>query len=176
MPCTSFTSARGLACTKTMGGIDTAYLIQYLPSASFTTSSIGLISGSFTNLGGNKFYEFELIQETSNFTFTPNANVQNQSLFYGETLTMVFTGYDAVLRNHITAMANNTIRAIVKTNDNKYFYLGDWSGLDVSAGEAGSGTAAGDRNGLSITFRGINITPPREVDPALINNTYITFA
>jgi hypothetical protein len=89
---------------------------------------------------------------------------------------MVFTGYDAVLRNHITAMANNTIRAIVKTNDNKYFYLGDWSGLDVSAGEAGSGTAAGDRNGLSITFRGINTTPPREVDPALINNTYITFA
>ena len=173
MACTSFTSARGLACTKTMGGIDTAYLIQYLPSASFTTSSIGLISGSFTNLGGNKFYEFELIQETSNFTFTPNANVQNQSLFYEETLTMVFSGYDAVLRNHITAMANNTIRAIVKTNDNKYFYLGEWSGLDVSAGEAGSGTAAGDRNGLSITFRGINNNPPSIVTGKQIGRAHV---
>jgi hypothetical protein len=51
-------------------------------------------------------------------------------------------------------LAQNTLVAVVKDNNGKYWYLGKQRGLDLTGGSAGTGTADGDRSGYTLTFTG----------------------
>jgi hypothetical protein len=51
-------------------------------------------------------------------------------------------------------LAQNTLVAVAKDNNGKYWYLGKTRGLDLTAGSAGTGTADGDRSGYTLTFTG----------------------
>lgn len=123
---------------------------------------------SITAGGTGVFFTFNQIQETSSFTATPNANVQNGSLFYESILTLVFTNYDAGLRYVIKTLAENNLVAVVLLKSGEYVYLGQSGGLDVNGGEGGSGVASGDRNGASLTFRAVEADPPLTLDAAFV--------
>jgi hypothetical protein len=167
MACSSITTARGLGCVKSIGGIKGVYLASFDDVNSFAVDGDGKITG-FTMASSKKFYQYLTVQETSSAGFAPTANVQNQSLYFNETLTLALHKYDATLRNQIIAMASNTLVAVVETQSGVFYYLGERSGLDINGGEGSTGTAAADRNGVSLTFQGINANPPREVAAAVV--------
>jgi hypothetical protein len=176
MSCSLITTGRNAAgACKVIGGIETVYIANsdlisgYSISGSGTTEAIDDIA---TVAGATGiFYEFKQIQETSGFTATPNANIQNGSLFFETILTLVFTNYNASLRYVIKTLAENNLVAIAKMKTGEYVLLGQSAGLDVSGGEGGSGVSAGDRNGASLTFRGIEANPPAVLDPTFVAST-----
>ena len=161
-------NARG-AC-KIVGGVKTVYLTnsENITAVGTTGPSPVTQIDSFTYATGGLWYEFNQIQETSSLTMTPVANVQNYSLFFEEILTLVFTSYDANLRYIVKSLAQNNLVAVVELRSGEFVYIGNYTGLDISGGEGGSGVAAGDRNGFSLTFRAIEPEAPLTLDPTFV--------
>ena len=172
MACSNLTTGRNAAAAcKIIGGVDTVYLANSddvtaigLTGAGTSTEAINSITAGGTGI----FFEFKQIQETSSFTATPNSNVQNGSLFYETLLTIVFTDYNASLRYVIKTLAENNLVAVVKLKTGQYIYLGESGGLDINGGEGGSGTASGDRNGVSLIFRGVEGDPPLTLNATFV--------
>lgn len=158
------------AC-KIIGGVETVYIANSDDVTAVGTTGPSPVTqiNSFT-MGATSdfFYEFKQIQETSSLTMTPTANVQNYSLFYDCVLTLVFTDYNAELRYVVKSLADNNLVAVVKLRSGEYLYVGQELGLDINGGEGGSGVAAGDRNGFSLTFRSVESNPPLTLDPTFV--------
>lgn len=163
-------NARG-AC-KIVGGVKTVYLTnsENITAVGTTGPSPVTQINSFTYATGGLWYEFNQIQETSSLTMTPNASVQNYSLFFEEILTLVFTNYNADLRYIVKSLAQNNLVAVVELRSGEFVYIGNYTGLDISGGEGGSGIAAGDRNGFSLTFRAIEPEAPLTLDPTFVES------
>lgn len=62
----------------------------------------------------------------------------------------------------------NRLIAITLDMNGKYWLLGKENALDATAGEDGSGTATGDRNGFSRTFTGMERFMAPEVQSGII--------
>lgn len=157
------------AC-KIIGGVETVYITNSDEITAVGTTGPSPVTqiNSFTYATGGMWYEFKQIQETSSLTMTPTANVQNYSLFYDCILTLVFTDYNAELRYVVKSLADNNLVAVVKLRSGEYLYVGQELGLDINGGEGGSGVAAGDRNGFSLTFRSVESNPPLTLDPTFV--------
>lgn len=173
MACSNLTTGRNAAgACKIIGGISTIYLSNSdnVTAVGTTGANATEAINSITTLSGATgiFYEFKQIQETSSFTATPTANVQNGSLFYETILTLVFTDYNASLRYTIKTLAENNLIAVAVMKTGEYVLLGQSGGLDINGGEGGSGVASGDRNGASLEFRGVEANPPLTLDAAFI--------
>ena len=174
MACSNLTTGRNAAgACKIIGGVETVYF-----SNSDNVTAVG-VTGAGTSdeainsitATGTPFFEFNQIQETSSFTATPNANIQNGSLFYETLLTVVFTDYNPTLRYVIKSLSENNLVAVVKLKTGQYVYLGESGGLDINGGEGGSGVASGDRNGASLEFRGVEQDPPLTLDATFVAST-----
>lgn len=172
MACSNLTTGRNAAAAcKIIGGVETVYF-----SNSDNITAVGVTGAGTSDEAINSmtagatgiFFEFKQIQETSSFTATPNANIQNGSLFYETLLTVVFTDYNPTLRYVIKSLAENNLVAVVKLKTGEYVYLGESGGLDINGGEGGSGVASGDRNGASLEFRGVEQDPPLTLDSAFV--------
>jgi len=159
--CSLLTAGRGAGACKIIAGVERVYLAN-----SDLIESVGVTGAdemeeiNAIGMTGGTFYTFYQIQETSSFTSTPTANVQNGSLFYETILTLVFTDYNASLRYTIKTLAENNLVAIVEMKSGEMVFIGESGGIDISGGDGGSGTASGDRNGASLTFRGVEKDPP----------------
>jgi hypothetical protein len=153
---------------KIIGGVSTVYLTNSENVVAVGTTGPSPVTqiNSFTmGSTGDFFYAFKQIQETSSLTMTPTSNVQNFSLFYDCVLTLVFTDYTADLRYIVKTLSENNLVAVVELRSGELIYVGQELGLDLNGGEGGSGVAAGDRNGFSLTFRSVESAPPLTLDP-----------
>jgi len=174
MACSNLTTGRNAAAAcKIIGGLETVYLCNSDQITAVGTTGSGATEAvnSITAATASPFFEFRQIQETSSFTATPNANVQNGSLFYETLLTIVFTNYNASLRYVIKSLSENNLIAVAKMKTGEYVLLGQSGGLDINGGEGGSGVASADRNGASLEFRGVEQDPPLTLDAAFIAST-----
>jgi hypothetical protein len=118
-----------------------------------TTEASGVIT-AITKAAGKRFYKYELVKETANFVENINASVENGTVFYQQELTIVLNKLQANTRNEILLLAQSLLVAIAKDNNGNYWYLGKNNGLDITAGNSGTGTAIGDRSGYTLTFTG----------------------
>lgn len=151
MPC-ALSQNYVLDCKDSLGGITEVFFIAAADVTS-TTEASGVIT-TLVKATGKRFYKYELVKGTSQLVENVNANVQNGTIFYAPELTVVLNKLQANTRNEILLLAQNTLVAVVKDNNNKYWYLGKQRGLDLTGGNAGTGTAEGDRSGYTLTFTG----------------------
>ena len=66
-------------------------------------------------------------------------------------------------RNEVKMIARAKMTIIIEDNNGKYWLMGETNGVRLTSGEAGSGTALGDRNGYSLSFQAQEFEPMREV-------------
>lgn len=116
---------------------------------------------------GSKFYEFQLVKSTSNFSLAPTSNAQNGTAFYAEALSLVFNKMKSTTSALVDSLVKSSIVAIVEDKNGEAFLLGRTLGLDLSGGTIGSGTASGDRNGYELQFSGEE-AKISHVDPTII--------
>jgi len=175
MACSNLTTGRNAqgAC-KIIGGVEEVFFANSDNITAVGVTGSGTSDEAINSMTAGStgvFYSFKQIQETSSFTATPNANIQNGSLFYETLLTVVFTDYNPTLRYVIKTLSENNLVAVVKLKTGTYVYLGESGGLDINGGEGGSGVASGDRNGASLEFRGVEQDPPLTLDAAFVAST-----
>jgi len=149
MPC-ALTQGYTLDCKDSLGGIKAMWLINHANVTAVTEAS-GIVS-AITKAAGKVFYKYELVKNTGSLTETITTSVENGTVFYAQELSVVLNKLQANTRNEILLLAQATLMAVVQDANDKYWLLGKVTGVDVTGGTAGTGTATGDRNGYTLTF------------------------
>lgn len=158
--CNFLSSDYELPCRDQMGGIETVFVGQWSGNTSYTLDSNDVISG-VTN--GPTMYEFEQRRETADFTETGNYG-DNGTRFFEQAVSIALEKMDADLRNKLRLLGESKVLVAVRDANDNTWLIGKDRGGWITESEGGSGTAAGDRNGASITITG------RERYPAYLLN------
>ena len=117
------------------------------------TEASGVVT-AITKGAGKKFFKYALVKGTSSLTENINASVENGTIFYQQELTMIINKLQVAVRNELLLLAKNLLVAIVHDSNDAYWIIGLKNGIDITAGNAGTGTAQGDRSGYTLTFTG----------------------
>lgn len=160
----SLTSGYALDCKDSSGGIVEIYFMEKANATTISEAS-GVVTG-ITKATGKRFYKYELPKETGSLTETINGNVQNGTIFYSSELKLIVNKLNTTVRNEIKLLAQNTLIAVAKDNNGKYWMVGKSRGVDLTTGTSGTGTAFGDRSGYDLTFAGSEPEPMIEVNGA----------
>ena len=170
------TSGIAKCCRDNSGGLKRVLITNKINVASISpvqgeTSSPaddGVID-TITMDGSAVFYEFIPNKMSSNWVENIQSNVQNGTIGYEQVLTLVFAKNEANKRNQIKLLGQAELVAIVEDYNNKYFYLGEVNGLELSGGSSASGTALTDLNGWNVTLTGMEHEPAREVTASIVD-------
>jgi hypothetical protein len=161
------TSGFTLGCRDNSGGIKNVYILSG-SITSIAEASEGLISGI---TGSGTYYKFELTRQTGDFTETPTPSLEAGTVFYQQDLNVAFHKLQSSIRNQVKVLAQNPdLSIIVETNNGsespytgRYFLMGRYRGVSLSAGSATSGTAFADANQYALTFSGQEPEPADEI-------------
>jgi hypothetical protein len=149
MPC-ALTQSITLDCRDSIGGLKSVMFIEFA-NVTAITAAAGVVT-AITKAVGKKFFKYDLAKETSQFTETFTSSVANGTFFYAQELSIVLNKLQTNVRNEILLLAQNNLLAIAEDKNGNYWLLGRLNGLDVTGGNAASGTASGDRSGYTITL------------------------
>ena len=165
MPC-ALTQGFILDCKESVGGIKSVRFVEF-----DNVASIAYAAGvaTLTMVASKKFWKYAQVRETSSFTETITANVQNGTIFYQQEVTVIINKLAAATRNEILLLAKNRLMAIVEDMNGSFWLLGAKNGLDITGGNSATGTASGDRNGYTLTFQAMEADPMWSVSSGAIN-------
>ena len=170
----AITSGLALDCRDSQGGIEYVYIANAdgVVSWTLTTGSeceIDSISLDGTPLTSGDFYRFQVPKQTSSYTETVNASTENGTVFYQQDVALVFNKLQCATRDQMLLLAQNTkLLVIVKDGNGSFWTAGLSRGAEMTAGDAQTGTAYGDRNGYTLTLTGLEPDPMFVVDPTVV--------
>jgi hypothetical protein len=158
----AITSGITLDCRDSMGGLKEVYLIALADVSSFVVAS-GVVTG-ITKASGKRFYKFEHLPQTADYTDEPTGSDENGSIFFAQTLNMQLNKMNAATRNMVKLLAANRVIAITLDRNGTAMMLGATMGLSTNSGPGGSGRAFGDHNGYKPVLTGAEPEPAYEVN------------
>lgn len=158
-----------LGCSDGIGGIKKIYVVGGATGdiTAVSTSVDGSITG-FTSASGTTVYGFELKRNTSSLSQNVTKSFEAGTIYFEQVLTAVFYKYDQDKRNQLKILSqNDQIQIIAVDQNDVQYYLGQTNGMYLSGGNAGTGTAYGDRNGFELTFTGQEPVPASVISVSL---------
>lgn len=168
MPCNQTLAGIPRDCEPSMGGLKRVLLANLDDVTSITVSDD--IVSAITMATSAKFKEYNFAPNTASITSTYQISTENGSKYVQSDLVMVFPKMNTARRVEVTKVIENDLVAIAEDMNGKYWLLGKDGHLLASAGEGGTGTARGDRNGFSVTLQDNSLVFPYEVDEDIIAN------
>lgn len=148
-----------LDCKDAIGGIKS---VRFASLADYESLDPSYSTGAVTfGSASAVFYKYELDKEESSFNddVTPGSN--KGTIYYTPAITFILSKLDVAKRNEMQLLSKNRIVAIVETREAtpSYWAIGVTNGLDLTSGVGGSGVAAADLNGYTMTFTGLEPDP-----------------
>lgn len=169
----ALTNGQTLGC-RTVAGVNPAgiflgaWACPQGPSSSiiFTATASGLI----TDISGATVSFFQFCQENGvgSFLSVPDASniLANGTIYYKDTVEFTIFDFNQDLINKINTILNGRWRVIIKSNSGRYFLMGQYNPVSVSAANGGIGKALGDLNGMTITMDVDEQLGPQEMTEA----------
>ena len=153
-----------VGCNDSTGGI-AEFWFANMPTdfavAESATGEASAITGT-----GLIYYKYETTNAqgaASVINDNPTVNDQNGTSYFDQTCTYVLNKMDTAKRNEVKMLARAKLSVIVKDNNGIYWLMGKVNGVRMTAGDTGTGTALGDRNGYSLSFQAQETEPLTEV-------------
>lgn len=153
-------------CRDAVGGIKEIYITELANKSSITTAS-GVIT-AFTLSSGKKFWTYELVRETANWTEEGLASKDNGTRVYNQKLMIKLHKRSSTLNEELKLVLANDCMVIVKDYAGEYWLLGESNGILTEKAAFESGTAMGDFNGYTIEGTGAEASPASKVTSGLI--------
>lgn len=160
-------SGRSIDCTDVVGGLKAIYFastFQDLLAVATATESTGLLDGmpaddGSTTTGSYTVYKYELRPELSSMTINISADTNNGTVFYEQTLSLMFHKLKPADGGKIVELAKSRLNTYVLDNNDQVYVLGAENGLDISGGNLTTGTSFGDMNGFQLELSGRELFP-----------------
>lgn len=153
-----------VGCNDSTGGIAEFWFANMVDDFAVAESATGEAS-SITGTGLT-YYKYETTNAqgaASVINDNPTVNDQNGTSYFDQTCTYVLNKMDTAKRNEVKMLARAKLSVIVKDNNGIYWLMGRVNGVRMTAGDNGTGTALGDRNGYSLSFQAQETEPLIEV-------------
>jgi hypothetical protein len=155
----AISSGYSISCREAVGGVQTIWVIEnsalYDASGnSRVTESSGTVT-AMTKVTGKRFYKIEVPRATASTSNAMTGSQENGTIFYTHQIVLPLNTRDADTRNLVSTLAKNRCTFVTLEMDGTYRMFGKDFGLMLDSTEAGSGTAAGDRNGYMLTFTSV---------------------
>ena len=159
----NLTTGFEVGCNDSIGGV-AEFWIANMPEG-FVAGTDG--SGEVTSLTSTtpadliyRKYECTNAQGASSvMNDNPTVNDQNGTSYFDQTATYVLNKMEKAKRNEVKMIARAKMSIIIKDNNGVYWLMGAINGVRLTAGENGTGTALGDRNGYSLSFQAQEFDP-----------------
>lgn len=136
-------------CSLSQGGVTTIYMAPW-SACTYNVSADDTITA--INSSALTLYTFDCVSETAEFSEKGTANIQNQSLFFEQDVTIFIPKQSAARRNQFKVMASTGMLVIVKDRQDVYHLIGKTQAAFLKEGSSGTGKAASDANGYTITL------------------------
>jgi len=166
--CTLANGYRLESCSLSQGGVTCIYLAPW-SALTYTLATDDAINA--VNLSGSSFYKFDCITETAEFTQKSTSNIQNQSLYFEQEVSLIIPKQDAAKRNQYKSLAGSGVLAIVQDRQGILSLIGKTQAAFLVEGSVSAGKSASDFNGYTLKFQA------KEPEPAHIvtGTTSFTF-
>lgn len=135
------------SCSLTQGGVTAVYIAPWT-AATYTLNTDDVV----TNITGANFYKFDCVTETAEFTQKSVSNIQNQSLYYDQEVSIIIPIQSAAKRNQYKALASSGVLIIVEDRTGTFNLVGKEQAAFLAEGSVSAGKAAGDRNGYELKW------------------------
>ncbi len=168
------TTLAGIAldCRDNVGGIeaiyiqnvDTSLVIGGDPDSGATAVTTITIDGSPLAADLTSMDKYELVKQTGTLTETGTFSDENGTVFFTSVASAVFNKMEATKLTELYNLAISAkLAVLVKDNNGIFWMIGNDRGAVATSSTEETGTAYGDRNGLTIEFTGIDNGPMLEV-------------
>lgn len=172
MACSTTLNGLTLDCRDSVGGIEALYMLPANSGISFSATS-GAVALTGISVDGTALTaltdlsEYEMARETGSVAEAGTYSNENGTVFYTQTLTAIFNKLSGAKLDELQQVAKNVKLCVIALDNNgKYWIMGNTQGAFASGYDAQSGTAFGDRNGVTLTITGISKEPMVEVTVA----------
>jgi len=108
--------------------------------------------GDVVAKAGSIAHDYVSPKNSSSFTQTVNASVENGTVFYSQVLSLVLNKPVVADIVELTNLAKGRLGILVQDNNDNYFVMGHTRGAELTGGTIASGTAPGDLNGYTLEF------------------------
>ena len=169
MACTALTKGRGLDCNRVSGGVKFVYFGVYDQFTSpINGTGIAVTSGEVTDIemgAGTGLYRYTVPRGSTTATETITGSVENGTIFYTPTVSMVLNRLTKEDQNQIKLLGQTQVVVFCQLNaqlangHDIITAMGVVNGMSLNAGTIESGAAFGDRNGYTLTFDGLEADP-----------------
>ena len=155
MACSITLTGRGLPCKDAIGGVKKIYLGTH-NADDWGAATNGEISDAANAI---TVYGFDLLKNTSFFTETVTASVENGTVFFAQEVSATFPKLAAADQAQLAEIAKGRLIVIVVDNNDNYWLVGVRRAAELTGGTASTGTAFGDLNGYQLTFTAEEVAP-----------------
>mgnify|MGYP003136318606 CR=1 FL=1 len=171
-------SGRIVGCKDAIGGIVRVYMGNFkdmVNNSTFTASASNVVSA----IEGQTFYVFDVRPETSSLTVNFQANAANGTTFFEQNLSLVFQKLDATDLADIRILCQGRPNIWVETQEKDsngvpvVYLVGAEFGMNVTGGNATTGTAMGDMNGYTIELQGKEREVMYEATPGTVGDVLV---
>lgn len=164
--CDLITGGIACGCENNLGGIQAIYITDFCNLVS-TTETDGVIE-TITLSSPGCMYEYCFNKNTSSLVEQAIVSIENGSLFYQQTATVIIPRREVAKRNALAMLMQKDLLIIIKDQNGLYWLIGEQNGANVTDINSTTGVVKGDLNGYTITFLGEEPVQAKEVDSAII--------
>lgn len=170
MSCANITDGWILDCSNSQGGIESFYIANGpVESITETAGNITAITVGGSALTPAAFFEFQTPRAVSSITETTTASLENGTVTYEQSATMITNKMTAEKRNQLLLLAEATTLVVVaKDNNGVYWSIGTLRGAYLTAATGTTGAGYADRNGIELTINGMEKQPMFTVDSSIV--------
>lgn len=170
MSCANINAGWTNDCRDSQGGIETFYIANGpVESITETAGNITAITVGGAALAPTDFFEFQTPRAVSSITETTTASLENGTVTYEQTATIIANKMTAEKRNQLLLLAEaTTLVFIAKDNNGIFWALGAERGAYLTAATGTSGSGYADRNGIELTITAMEKEPMFTVDSSIV--------
>ncbi len=155
-------SGVAIGCSDSIGGVKKIYVAgQSGYTSGYTYSADGSVTGA-TDSGDVTYYGFNMKRGVSSYVQTTTKNYENGTVYWEQVLNAVFNKMDADKRNQLKLLGqNDTLQILVIDQNDNVYVMGQVNYSYLSGGDATTGLALADRNGVTLIFTAQESEPSR---------------
>lgn len=179
MACSLTLTGRSLPCRDALGGVKKVWIVKTAGGTANTSFTDDLWTydaavGDVTGKAGTVAHDYVSPKNTSSFTQTVNASIENGTVFYTQVLSLVLNKPVVADIIELTNLAKGRLGILVQDNNDNYFVMGHTRGAELSGGSLTTGTALGDLNGYTLEFTAEEAIPAPFWDTTDTTNVTLT--
>ena len=154
MSCLISSGYNSAGICKVPAGIETIYMIPRQYISGYFTYDVNNVITLISQIGQNKFYQYDVKQQTADFSEKFVKDTKTGLFYFDGTLTIQFNKNGYALREQLYEFIYTQKFCIIfKTNSNKYFLIGKTYGVTLEEGDITFGKKYGDLDGHILKLK-----------------------